>query len=810
MLNNAELLAYLGRQPHGRASLKQMLRELHIKSHERRLLRSQLNDLVRTRRIVQTRHHFELAPSPSARRVAKTAPVQALAADEVRGRISIHRDGFGFVLPWRESPGPAADKAADIFIPPPFLGNAMHGDTVVTKVLRRGGTPGELRLEGKVVRILQRAHATVVGEFHYARPFNFVRPFDDRLREPILIPRGAEMPPDLSLADLHRTLGSESKAARQRFASAAEPLEGAVVDVEISSYPSATGEARGRVIEVLGYRDDFGVDVEIVIRKHHLPHRFPPEVLDQAANLSAGARLREGERAPALSDIEGREDFRSLSIVTIDGETAKDFDDAVLVTRLADGYELQVHIADVSHYVLPESPIDREARLRGTSVYFPDRAIPMLPAVLSNDLCSLRPALDRLVLSCIMRLDDDANLVSYRFARGVIRSAARMTYTQVNAVLSDDPGARRQFQALAPHFELMRELEQKLQLKRFRRGSIDFDLPEAVISFDEGGGMASIGKAERNIAHRIIEEFMLAANETVASHLEGLAIPSVYRIHEKPDVKKVLDFEELAASFGYSFGLGALPIKQVRQRVNGRVRVLEMPSGDDLHITPRHYQKLVARIAGKPEERILSFLMLRSLQQARYSETNTGHFALAAPTYTHFTSPIRRYPDLLVHRLLKHAMEAFPEQEFPASPRRPSRQRKAAIAAVSELIPASELRLVTAENSDAERRADEAERELMEWKKVRFMETRMGERFPALIIHVTKNGFFVELMELFIEGFVSGNALQELDRFFYNEASREWAGKRSGRRFRLGGQLHVQVERIDPIRHKISFVPEWP
>src|SRR6059036_1900293 len=417
---------------------------------------------------------------------------------------------------------------------------------------------------------------------------------------------------------------------------------------------------RGRIIEIIGYEDDFGVDVEIVIRKFHLPNRFPPEVLEEA------------ERAePIISsrELHGRRDFRSFPIVTIDGETARDFDDAVTVRKLEnDNFELQVHIADVAHYVTSASALDQEARLRGTSVYFPDRAVPMLPLELSTDICSLRPQVDRLVLSCAMEIDHQGEVVGYEINEGVIRSAERMTYTAVNGVIEGDPATRKRYAPLVDNFERMRDLAMILNRKRQRRGSIDFDLPEPVIEFDEFGLMKSITRSERNIAHRLIEEFMLAANECVAQYLENKRVASLYRIHEKPDAKRVYDFEVIAATFGYSLGVGALPIQRMQLKTDRRasygtgkrVREIELPK--EVHITPRMYQKLTEKIAGKPEERILSYLMLRSLRQARYSEENLGHFALAATSYTHFTSPIRRYPDLIVHRILKEVLRDSAEK----------------------------------------------------------------------------------------------------------------------------------------------------
>jgi ribonuclease R len=611
-----------------------------------------------------------------------------------------------------------------------------------------------------------------------------------------------------------------------------------VVDVEITDWPTATQGPRGRVVEIIGYADDFGVDVEIMIRKFHLPHHFPPEVLEEAQAAEAVIPASEAQR---------RRDFRALPIVTIDGETARDFDDAVTVRLLENGnYELQVHIADVAHYVTPDSALDQEARLRGTSVYFPDRAVPMLPLELSTDICSLRPQVDRLVMSCVMELDHRGEILGYELSEGVIRSAERMTYTDVNAVLEGDVAIRERYAPLVPVFEMMRDLALILNRKRERRGSIDFDLPEPVIEFDELGLMKSITRSERNIAHRLIEEFMLSANETVAGHLEKQGIASLYRIHEKPDAKRVYDFEVIAATFGYSLGVGPLPIQRVQfksdrrdSRGTGkRAREVEIPK--EVHITPRMYQKLTEKIAGKPEERILSYLMLRSLKQARYSEENLGHFALTAASYTHFTSPIRRYPDLIVHRILKdvlqqrvarapspaeagdrdvsrassdsdpsrasgieHSRAGRPRHTDAASPWS-KRREFASPPALSGPIPLEELHEIAEESSFFERRADEAERGLMEWKKAKFMQERLGEDFDGLIISVTKYGFFVELTDLFVEGLVPLDSLTD-DRYTFHENTREIIGQRNRKIYSLGQKLRVLVDRIDPVENKIQF-----
>jgi ribonuclease R len=500
-------------------------------------------------------------------------------------------------------------------------------------------------------------------------------------------------------------------------------------------------------------------------------------VLEQARQVSK-------EINPA--EIARRQDFRALAIVTIDGETARDFDDAVWVEPLPNGhFSLQVHIADVSHYVRPSSPIDREALLRGTSVYFPDRAVPMLPLELSTDICSLRPHEDRLVLSALLEIDRQGSIVSQEFTRGVIRSAERMTYTNVFRLLEGDAAMRERYAKLVPRFEQMRELALILNRKRTKRGSIDFDMPESNIELDLSGQMTGVTRAERNIAHRIIEEFMLAANEAVAGELERAEIPSLYRIHEMPEAKRVMEFEEIAAHFGYSLGIGAIPVKRFpvaqKRRDGSKVRKDVVMPREDFRISSRHYQRLILKIAGKPEERILSYLMLRSLKQARYSERNEGHFALAAEAYTHFTSPIRRYPDLVVHRVLAHYLDTK-----------------------SALLDSRALHEIGNDTSFTERRAAEAERELIEWKKVKFMEDRVGDEFAALIISTTKFGFFVELTDLFVEGLVPVETLAG-DHYRYHENGRKIIGERTRKMYSIGDQVRVRLDRADSMDRKLQF-----
>ncbi|HUX43136.1 MAG TPA: VacB/RNase II family 3'-5' exoribonuclease, partial [Terracidiphilus sp.] len=706
----------------------------------------------------------------------------------------------------------------DVFVPPSEINGAMQGDQVLVE-LEPPRADG--RRLGRIARILERRNPTVVGIFHLSRNGreHYVVPFDERMTQSILIPPGQELPAESAdNATPHRVLGSEAQHAPKH-----ESLEGLVVDVEITSWPTPTRPPFGRVTEVLGHPDDFGVDVEMMIRKHQLPRVFPPGVLQEAR---AVAHLDTAE-------VARRRDFRQLPIVTIDGETAKDFDDAVLVTPQPDGsFELQVHIADVAQYVRPGTDLDLEARLRGTSVYFPDRAIPMLPQELSSDICSLRPGEDRLVLSCILQLSAEGRILSYEVMEGVIRSAARMTYTKIHAILQGDQEVRASYSELVPHFERMHQLAMLMNKRREERGSIDFDLPEPVIEFDEHGQMRGVTRAERTWANRLIEEFMLAANECVATWLEDLGVPSLYRIHEKPEPRRVVQFEELAAAFGYSLGLGALPVKRVvtrgdrreAQRSGRQARTHEV--AEDIAVTPKMYQKLSARIEGKPEERILSYLMLRSLRQARYSETNEGHFALAAPTYTHFTSPIRRYPDLIVHRITKALLRAgisglgHVAEDRHASPwthpneglagivvHRAGRRRSPSAepsAGIDPPIPEQELAQIAEETSLTERRAAEAERELVEWKKVRFMQDRVGEEFDALVLNPAKYGLFVELTDLFVEGLVPIDSLRD-DRYTWRENAHEIVGERWGRRFRAGDRVHVLLDRILAQERRLQF-----
>ncbi|HLV94676.1 MAG TPA: VacB/RNase II family 3'-5' exoribonuclease [Candidatus Acidoferrales bacterium] len=807
------------------ASIREIAHGLGLKHSGRRFLPRVIQQLKRKGEIEEQGQRYRLAgqrppkPPSSPREtvhaelaVPARTPQRSRDPNLVAGRIVAHRDGYGFVVPDASIPG----VDGDLFIPRDGINDAMHGDRVLARIGRRRP---DGRAEGRVVQILEREHPTVVGLFRYGPHGNHVLPYDTRIHHQIFIPAGQELTPAL----LQQVDAGSKREALSRLR--LPELDGAVVNVEITRFPKGGLAPAGRVVEILGRPGEIGVDTEIIIRKHHLPHVFSAEMLAEA---------RATPQEVSEHDLDSRRDFRDLPIVTIDGETARDFDDAAHVTRRPNGgYELQVHIADVAHYVRAGSALDREARVRGTSVYFPSRAVPMLPEELSNGICSLNPHVDRLVMSVLMEMDASGKMISADFTPGVIRSAERMTYTNVHKVLEGDPEMVSRYAHLVDAFQQMKELALLLNRRRNARGSIDFDLPERVIEFDESGSMLSIVRGVRNIAHRIIEEFMLAANEAVAQYLVRRGIASLHRVHEKPDPKKVIEFEELAHAFGYSLGVEDLSERRVavkhgrvqpparetrRSRASeGRMRQMSVtfPASEEIDIRPQHYQRLTEKIAGKPEERILSYLMLRSLKQARYAADPLGHFALATGEYTHFTSPIRRYPDLIVHRTLKWALEnpsAKAPRAVPSRGRAPGKDEQVATLGPYRRV---ELQEIAAETSESERAAETAERELMDWKTAQFMESRLGEEYDALIISVQKFGFFVELVELFVEGLVSIDHLEEAtgqrclyrerDHTIVTEPHRGTRGNTPRRTFSLGDRIRVRAERIDPFRHRVEF-----
>jgi ribonuclease R len=639
--------------------------------------------------------------------------------DLIVGRLHTNPGGFGFVAP--ENTTRAEGK--DIFIAAANLTEAMHGDRVVARIERQ--TPKGP--EGRIIRVLERSSDTIVGRF-VTDPsgLGYVVPFDRRVLTDIQVPSGQS--------------------------SSAEP--GEMVLVEITRWPTASRGPVGRVTEVLGDINEPGVDTQIIIRKFGIPDAHSEEAIEEATRLGGAVKDR---------DIRGRKDFRGIATVTIDGEHARDFDDAITIERLPNGhYWLGVHIADVSHYVKEGSALDEEAYDRGTSVYFTERAVHMFPAELATGLCSLNPHVDRLVQSCLMEVDGRGTVVRYETHDGVIHSDARMTYTDVAAILADrDPATTARFTALVPMFELMRQLFDILHQRRRRRGSIDFDLPEAQVVLSEFGQIEAIIATERNIAHRIIEEFMLLANETVAAHLVAEDVPALHRVHEPPDAKKVLVFEEFITTLGYSL------------------------AATGSHLRPKHFQKLIDRMHGTPEERPIAALMLRTMQKARYDAVSLGHFGLAAEHYTHFTSPIRRYPDLVVHRMLRES-------------------RTGTMPAVRRAELEDELPETGRHTSEMERRSDEAERELLQWKKVRFMADKVGDEYEGYVTGVAQFGLFVELIEHYVEGLVHISSMAD-DYYRFVEQQHVLAGENTRKVYRLGDKVRVQVVRVDMENRKIDL-----
>jgi ribonuclease R len=650
------------------------------------------------------------------------------------------RSGRGFVIPDDER-----ERArGDLYINERAMGAAMHGDKVIARVIRSS----DRGREGLIESVLHRENPTLIGRFARLKKECFVSPMDERFLYNINI-----APSD--------TLGARSEE---------------IVNVEITRPPIGGRPPWGRVIEVLGAENAPGIDIEIIIRKHRLPNIFPDSVIREAEAIN---------ETITEDDLRSRIDLREIVTITIDGETARDFDDAVSLESLANGrFRLGVHIADVSHYVCEKSALDEEAFRRGTSVYFPERAIPMLPERLSNGICSLKPQVDRLTMSALMELGRDGRLIDYGLAPSIIHSRARMTYTAVNEILTDPEGeTASRYSHIKDMLAAMHELALTLIRKREERGAIDFDLPEAELMFDDEGQICGIARSERNIAHRLIEEFMLMANETVARHLERLGVPSLYRVHEEPDPSRVEEFAEIARSFGHKFSMHG-PAPQ------------------------RGFQRLAREIRGLAQERMLSYLMLRSMQRARYTPQNLGHFGLAMKTYTHFTSPIRRYPDLIVHRILREVIERGGDESHQPLDMGSRHALKRITWQVFDDEREGELRraltIIGDHSSERERAADDAERELMEWRKADFMAERVGEQFEGVIVSVKDYGFYVELNELFVEGLVHISTLRD-DLYQYHERKHRLVGARSGRRYRLGDAVRVSVDRVDRERHLIDF-----
>lgn len=624
--------------------------------------------------------------------------------------------GFGFVS--------VEGEAEDIFIPENQVNGAKHKDTV--QVLLTNGRIAEgKRREGSIVRILERGTLRIVGTFQKSRSFGFVVPDDPKFGQDIFVP-------------LERSKGA---------------VEGHKVVLELTDYGKKDRKPEGKVVEIIGHINDPGTDIMSIVKGFDLPLDFPEKVLKQAQTVA---------KPVSSADMAGRMDVRDWQMVTIDGEDAKDLDDAITLTREGDKYRLGVHIADVTNYVQEHSALDEEALKRGTSVYLVDRVIPMLPHSLSNGICSLNAGEDRLALSCIMLIDRKGNVVDHTIAETVVSVDRRMSYTSVKKILSEkDPEETAEYQELVPMFELMEELAAVLREKRRKRGSIDFDFPETKVILDKQGKPLEIKPYDRNVATKIIEDFMLIANETVAQDYFWQELPFLYRTHDIPDSEKIQKLSLFINNFGYSIKLGQ----------------------DEIH--PKELQKLLGKIEDTPEEPLISRLTLRSMKQAKYTTASTGHFGLATQYYCHFTSPIRRYPDLQIHRIIKENLRG--------------RLNEKRIAHYDKLLPE-----VASCSSRLERRADEAERETEKLKKVEYMAEHIGETFEGVISGVTSWGMYVELPNT-IEGMVHVTNLTD-DYYHYEEETYEMVGEATGKRYKLGQKLKVVVEQADKFMRTIDFV----
>jgi ribonuclease R len=678
-------------------NLQRILEDFDATPAARRQIKDILNQLVKEGKLAKHRGNR----------------YEAAARNLIEGTILIHRDGYGFVIAKERIPG----IDSDIFIPPPMVGSAMNGDKVKAEITFR--KPGG-RAEGRVVTVEKRARETVVGQLRFDGEVFFVAPTDEKLPQKIIITNDV----------------TEHKDK--------------IVEVEITRFPTEGRWPAGKVVSVIGFIDDPNVETNVIIKKFGLPTSFPKEVEEEAAALP-----------DALTDKDstGRDDFRKRNAITIDPKTARDFDDAIDVEVLQNGtYQLGVHIADVAHFVTADSAMDIEARCRGTSVYFPDRVIPMLPEKVSNHLCSLNPGVDRLAMSVLMHISRTGDVLDYSFHKSIIHSKERMTYEDVQEVLNGNATLERRFAHVAPHLRTISRLAEIIQKRRQQRGAIDFDLPEPMLTYDEQGEVTGITKSVRLFSHRIVEEFMILANEVVARHLEENDIPGLYRVHEEPDPAKVQEFAEIVSGFGLRF--------------------------EPKNAQPVEFQKFISSIEGRPEERMLSYLMLRSFKQAKYSAENIGHFGLASDSYTHFTSPIRRYPDLVVHRILKTAL----------------------LRRAQPPIALAQLEAIASESSEQEREADQAERELFEWKKMLLMEQHLGDTFDAIIIGVWRDGFSIELIDFFIEGFVPVAEIPD-DYYELDQSSHALVGRRTRRRFRIGDRIPVEVVRVDKLLRRAYFVP---
>ncbi len=688
--------------------LRELMRQLRLKPEARRNIKRVLNELVLKGEVIKTRgNRFGLPEKMELE----------------TGTLQAHPQGYGFVIP--EKPG-----RTDVYISAKGRLDAMDGDKVVARIASPAGRkkPAGKR-EGVIIRILERAHTKVVGTYDIPEArtggVGFVTPSNTRLAQDVII--------------------SPENAGGAR--------PGAIVSAQIIAYPMRGRPPEGRIIRVIGEPGQPGIESELIIEEYELPVEFSPAVLQEASDIP---------QQVTAAMCRGRRDLRALPTVTIDGEKARDFDDAISIEKIKTGYRLWVHIADVAHYVKENTLLDQEAYQRGTSVYLPDRAIPMLPTPLSNGICSLNPDVDRLTLTAEMDISPAGNILAYDIYESVIKSAERMTYTAVREILVDrDPAQRKRYARLLREFGLMDELMEILRARRIKRGSIDFDLPEPQIVLDLQGRLTDIIRAERNRAHQIVEEFMLAANETIAAHVEEMEVPFIYRIHEEPDEDKITDLADFLSSLGISF-----PVEK--------------------KLKSSYLQKAINQVKGTPEEVLVNTVVLRSMKQARYSPENVGHFGLAAKSYTHFTSPIRRYPDLIVHRVLKAGL-------------RGALKKPEVIERLDETLPEA-----AAHCSLRERTAMEAERDVVTMLKLDFMKDKLGETFDGIITGAAQFGFFVQLTGLFVEGMVHISTLID-DYYHYEEKKHCLRGERTKRVYRIGDRVRVRLDKVDRDRKRIDF-----
>ncbi|WP_125153440.1 ribonuclease R [Clostridium rectalis] len=693
------LVSFMKEQAYKPMNAKELARVFDIKKHEFEEFLKTLSFMEKDGIIVKTRTEHYGVPERMGL---------------VIGKLQGHQKGYAFLIPDEERP--------DVFIPSSALNGAMNGDRVMVKILREENE-GK-KCEGEVIRIIERFNNTVIGVFEDNKNFGFVVPDDKRIYHDIYIPKSC------------------FKGAKA----------GQIVIAEITKWPDKRRSPEGKVIDILGKKGDKGIDILTIIKKHKLPEKFPPKVESYAEKISEEIPKEEYSR---------RVDLRNLKIVTIDGEDAKDLDDAISIERLTNGnYRLGVHIADVTHYVKDKNPLDKEAFKRGTSVYLIDRVIPMLPKKLSNGLCSLNPKVDRLTLSCIMDIDKTGNVVNHEIYESIIKTSERMTYTDVTKILRDkDEKLIKRYHNLLEEFSLMEELCNILYKKRISRGAIDFDFEECKIILDELGKPIDIKPYERAVANRMIEEFMLVCNETVAEHMFWSNTPFVYRIHEDPDLEKLNHFNEFVHNLGY--------VVKITKEIH-----------------PKSLQSIVEGVKGKKEETVINTLLLRSLKQARYSPECIGHFGLAARYYCHFTSPIRRYPDLMIHRIIKEFINGK------INDKRSVRLEK-------------EVEEASNQSSDMERLAEEAEREVDDLKKAEYMSDKIGETYEGIISSVTAFGLFVELPNT-IEGLVHISTLTD-DYYIYDEKHLCLVGERSKNIHRLGDEVKVIVDKVDLDAHEIYF-----